>query len=1033
MVLLFILSEAVICKVIMNSLRISSYNCRSLSTLKYDFVRKLLLSNDILFLQEHWLSDGQLPLLANIDSNFSFTGVSGFGSRDVLSGRPYGGCAILWRSSMNVKVELLSVDSNRISAIKLSCDRYKLLFINVYMPCEENDRNVDVFSDVLFYVECLLQNNIDCNYIVGGDFNVDLSRNSIHTALLRSFSDNHDLMYASELTDANVDFSYHFNMSRFSLIDNFMLSSFLFHNVLQRVHVIHDATNLSDHEPVSIELCLPVSLTDTQRLSKQKLQKVSWVKASDSHIADYRNLLADRLKCVVIPFDALTCCDRKCNIDRHRSDIVTYASDISDACVNAGLRTVPRLRSTSKKTPGFSEHVKSHQDRSMFWHKLWLDCGRPRSGHVADCMRRTRAAYHYAVRHVKRNADEITRNRFATALLQGNTRDFWSEVKKIRASKMSCNHIVDGQSNSSYIARIFGDKYRELYTSVSFDHNEMREIVDVIDNNIAVDDNIDFVITPSDVSAAISHMKHCKNDVDNMLTSDHFIYAPHDLTVHISLLFSTMLVHGYVPNLFLNSSIRPIPKGHNLSTGDSCNYRGIAISSVFSKIFDNIILLKYRHLLSTSDLQFGFKKAHCTQMCTMVLKETVSYYLSNNSNVFCTFLDATKAFDRLHYCKLFRLLISRSLPYCIIRILLNSYVNNFVHVSWSGSSSPRFLASNGVKQGGVLSPVLFCVYMDGLLDRLSHAGIGCYIGTNFVGALAYADDIVLLAPTPSAMRRMLAVCDRFATEYDVLFNASKSKCVYLYSKSRFNSPLHRYDVSKLNFTINNYDIEFVDSYKHLGHVISNTFSDDVDIGEKRSTFIGQANNVLCYFAKLSSNVKWRLFFTYCNSFFGSELWRLDNACIEDICTAWRKGIRRIWTLPYNTHSRYLPLLCKCIPIYEQFCDRFLNFLRRCLTDSSSQLVRTITIHGLLFSRAHSSIGYNFMYCMRRYCFNFIDFINGKYSVARHCYRSVLPADLNVVSFLQELLYLRDGALTFSEHLFLDTNDITYIIDHVASN
>lgn len=1019
----------------MSSLRIASYNCRSLSTLKYDFVRKLLLSNDILFLQEHWFSDGQMPLLGNLDNSFTFTGVSGFGNRDVLSGRPYGGCAILWRSSLNVKVEFLSVDSNRISAIKLSFDRYKLLFINVYMPCEDNDRNVNEFSDVLFNVECLLQNNIDCHYIVGGDFNVDLSRNSLHTALLRSFSDCHDLLYASEFTGAKVDFSYHFNMSHFSLIDNFMLSSFLFHNILKHVDIVHDATNLSDHEPFSIELCLPVTLSIMQQGVEQVSQKVSWVRASDLHIADYRNSLADKLKSVVIPFDALACFNCKCNIDTHRSDIVKYASDISDACVNAGLQTIPRLRSTSwrRTTPGFSEYVRPYKDKSIFWHKLWLDCGRPRAGQVADCMRRTRAAYHYALRHIRRNADEITRNRFADALLQNSSRNFWSEVKKIRASKMSCNYIVDGHSDSSDIACIFGDKYRDLYTSVSFNSNDMHEIVDVIDSNITADESMDFVITPSDVSAAISHMKHCKNDVNNMLTSDHFIYASHDLIVHISLLFSTMLMHGSVPDPFLNSSIRPIPKGHNLSTCDSCNYRGIAIGSVFNKIFDNIILLKYRHLLSTSDLQFGFKKAHCTQMCTMVLKETVSYYLSNNSNVFCTFLDATKAFDRLHYCKLFRLLISRSLPYCIVRILLNFYVNNFVHVSWSGSSSPTFLASNGVKQGGVLSPVLFCVYMDGLLNRLSRAGVGCYIGTTFVGALAYADDIVLLAPTPSAMNRMLAVCDRFAAEYDVLFNASKSKCVYLYPKSRFNSILHRYDVSQLRFTINSYDIEFVDSYKHLGHVISNTFTDDIDILEKRSVFIGQANNVLCYFAKLTSNVKSRLFFTYCNSFFGSELWRLDNACMDDICTAWRRGIRRIWSLPYNAHSRYLPLLSNCLPIYDQFCDRFLNFVRRCLSDSSSQLVRTITSHGLLFSRANSPIGYNFIYCMRRYCFNFIDFLHCKYSVARRCSMSVLPADSIAISFLQELIYLREGTLTFSEHLFLNSNDISYIIDHIASS
>ena len=82
---------------------------------------------------------------------------------------------------------------------------------------------------------------------------------------------------------------------------------------------------------------------------------------------------------------------------------------------------------------------------------------------------------------------------------------------------------------------------------------------------------------------------------------------------------------------------------------------------------------------------------------------------------------------------------------------------------------------NGVKQGGVLSPILFCVYLDGLLKLLSDAKVGCFVGSTFVGVLAYADDLVLLAPTAGAMRRMLSVCDRYATEYAIVFNAKKSK------------------------------------------------------------------------------------------------------------------------------------------------------------------------------------------------------------------------------------------------------------------
>jgi len=95
---------------------------------------------------------------------------------------------------------------------------------------------------------------------------------------------------------------------------------------------------------------------------------------------------------------------------------------------------------------------------------------------------------------------------------------------------------------------------------------------------------------------------------------------------------------------------------------DSTNFRRIALSSLVGKIFDNIILDRYCDKLLSSELQFGFKANHSANMCSMVLKETISYYEQHQTPVFCTFLDASKAFGRLHYCKLFRLLLKRQLP-----------------------------------------------------------------------------------------------------------------------------------------------------------------------------------------------------------------------------------------------------------------------------------------------------------------------------------------------------------------------------------
>jgi len=204
----------------------------------------------------------------------------------------------------------------------------------------------------------------------------------------------------------------------------------------------------------------------------------------------------------------------------------------------------------------------------------------------------------------------------------------------------------------------------------------------------------------------------------------------------LSLVFSALLIHGHVTSDILVSRLIPIPKGRNTNITDSANCRAIALSSVFAKVFDVIFLQKFNDQLCTTVMQCGFKWSHSTTMSTMVLKETLAYYTNDGGVAFCTMLDATKAFDRVDYCKLFRELLNRDLPEGYLRLLLNMYTNNVVNVLWNGIASRSFHIKNGVTQDGIISPILFCVYFDGLLLQLHNSGIGCYSGNFFVGALA---------------------------------------------------------------------------------------------------------------------------------------------------------------------------------------------------------------------------------------------------------------------------------------------------------
>ena len=91
------------------------------------------------------------------------------------------------------------------------------------------------------------------------------------------------------------------------------------------------------------------------------------------------------------------------------------------------------------------------------------------------------------------------------------------------------------------------------------------------------------------------------------------------------------------PQEFRVSTILAITKLHDSNTIGSVNFQGIALSCIYCKLSDNIILEKLCDKLCTSDLQFGFKPKSSTNMRTMVLKETLYYYSSNPSSVYCTF------------------------------------------------------------------------------------------------------------------------------------------------------------------------------------------------------------------------------------------------------------------------------------------------------------------------------------------------------------------------------------------------------------
>ena len=465
---------------------------------------------------------------------------------------------------------------------------------------------------------------------------------------------------------------------------------------------------------------------------------------------------------------------------------------------------------------------------------------------------------------------------------------------------------------------------------------------------------------------------------------------------------SSMIVHGYNANDLLSSTVISIPKNTRGDMSQIDNYRGISFCNCICKLFDVIILKKCDNVLKTSDQQFAFKQNHSTALCSVVLIETVNHFVKSESNVYSCFLDASKAFDKVHYGKLFKLLISKGLPNVIVRFILDGYTRQSVRVQWDGVHSRNFNTFNGVKQGGVISPILFAIYYDELIARLSNSRYGCRLSGKFVGALAYADDITLISPSLYGLQQMVNICTDFGAEYHVTFNDKKTVGI------AFGTSAAGCKAIRVNGTA----INWSNQVKHLGNVIDCNLTDVADSNTKKGHFIASVNWFVSHFSdKVPLDCYTRLFQTYCSSHYGSVLWELHDKGFNGFCVTWNKGVRRVLNVPSMTHTALLGPLINTCHISVILVKRFCKFIDTMLA-SDNEIIRLIIRRALL--SAQSPIGRNIAILRS------VHSIRVRYTCKRHAYMQALQKACSkvhvsdTVLFVRELLRIRNNEICVSE-------------------
>lgn len=917
----------------MAEIRIATVNCGyNVTGPKIQFLRDLCKRTDVLCIQEHLLAKQDLHRLASIDNEFNVYASSPVDyATHLRSGRNNGGLAILTHKSIKVE-RIPHDDETRILQINLIHGSSKTKIVNVYLPYEDS-RNLtgsrDSYDSYIGKIWSIVETTDTPNVLVCGDFNADPTRRTGFGSKLCVLRDDVGL-HISDLDFLPAD-SFTFMStahSTTSWIDH-MLTTTTTHNQISQIQICYDIHSDGGHQPIITTLHLgriPVPVTNpTLEPASAQSYQANWQKATQQQIFDYQNTLNETLRTVFrnrTP-PSLTCTNPNCRSIDHIHELTADFGTFMRIVHESAKKHIPSTASNARKpVPGWNELVQPYKTRAddCFW--AWKCDGRKRVGTCHDDMVRSRSQFKLALRYAKSEAEIIANGKLAQSLSQKTTKNFFSAVNKKLKTKLPPATRLDDANGPTEIATRWRTTYSEL-----FDAEQTSDIDDVVIDHI---DNFSL----DEVVSAIDQLKLGKGSADD-ISAEYWRNASQLAKVHLSLFINGFVQHQFVPSAIADFRISPIVKS---STGDlesSSNYRPIAIASAISKLIEKLILNRIDPLIESTltENQFGYRPGLGTDLAVFSLQQTVEYYRSHNSPVVLCFLDASKAFDRVPWTKMFELLRQENIPEVYIRFLASWYRSQRAAVQWDSVISENFRTKRGVRQGSLCSPKIFNLIMSVLSKRLNQTRVGCFINGQCLNHFAYADDYVLIAPCVAAINELLGTCEKFAREYDLIFNALKTKAVYC----RPTNSGAILEEALQPVTLAGRRVDFVNQHPYLGYVISNDCSDNLAIDHVKKKMHATGNMLINRFKNCDDEVKSALFKTFVNSLlYLLQLWRRTNAeTMRQFKVAFHSIYKRLMNKTKYTHNSPVFAVNRVLTFQELRRKIIHKFLNRLSTTSNS--------------------------------------------------------------------------------------------------
>ena len=578
----------------------------------------------------------------------------------------------------------------------------------------------------------------------------------------------------------------------FSTIDNFTIQSF---------------NEWSDHSPISFTLrCKLFNKESTESVGT----RYKWNSDCKN---DFRSSIISKLPIFNSLTNSINNSDRT-SINNLITDFTSIIRDVADPIFSSQV-------SFSKKS-AFNNSIS--QDKEWFD----VDCVRAKNAyieslHVYNNSKSSSSREQFCRRKKeyknivwkKRKTHKAKKILEIESLRFSKPKEFWKYFKR----KQKNNNEITMSDFYKYFSELSGDilqNKNEKSEEFSTQHN-------FNDLNCSYGE-LDRMITVSEILEAVKNLKRDKSAGSDFLLNEYFIESIDILSSHICDIFNAILDSGFFPEKWTEGVIVPLHKKGDKN--DANNYRGITLVSCLSKIFTSVLNKRIVTFCNDnnviSDAQFGFQKGKSTVDIIIILSSLVQKYLNENKRLYCVFVDFKKAFDCVYRNALWLKLYKQGIQGKLLRIIRDMYQKVKSCVKSCNTYSEFFEYSVGLRQGEVISPIMFSLFIEDIELMLQDKfNSGLQINDMLLILLLFADDMVILGNTPEDLQNSLDLLLTYCNEWSLDVNILKTKVMVFRKRGNL--------LQNESFTYNNSKLDIVNDFNYLGTVFNYTGSFGLNI------------------------------------------------------------------------------------------------------------------------------------------------------------------------------------------------------------